>query len=426
MPSPTKIEIINTFAISLLRQNSLDDLLWSMAENIGTLLGFEDCVIYLKRGERLVQMAAFGVKNPAPRDIKNRIELGLGEGIVGCVAESAHPELIADVSTDARYIFDEFSGRAELSVPLLYAGEVLGVIDSESSRVNGFTHHHLDMLTTLANIAAPRIASAMSLQEKQQAEQALVAARNDAERANRAKSEFLSHMSHELRTPLNAILGFAQLLELDAEDFSDAHADSIGEILHAGRHLLDLINEILDLTKIESGRLEFSPRLVRIEPMIEECLALTTSLAEQRSIMMTRGPMADFTVHADPVRLKQALLNLISNAIKYNRKGGAVVVEARQREGMLRVEVIDSGPGIALERQAELFQPFNRLNADSSDVEGTGIGLALTRRIIEAMQGQVGVVSGAGKGSTFWFELPLENAGLLRDESRDELPAARA
>lgn len=412
MPKPSKIEIINAFAVSLLKQNSLDDLLWSMAENIGKVLSFEDCVIYLKDGECLVQMAAFGVKNPDARKIKNRKKLEMGEGIVGAVALTGVAELVPDISIDERYILDEFGGKSELTVPILYEGRVLGVIDSESSRVAGFDDNDFELLKSLVNIASPRIASAISQMEKEQAEKALIAARNEAERANRAKSEFLSNMSHELRTPLNAILGFAQLLDLDRGDFNEAQAEGVSEILHAGRHLLDLINEILDLSRIESGRIVMSLDTVAVEPVVEDCLTLIAGIADSRSITLTHGPMDGLAVRADRVRFKQALLNLLSNAVKYNRDGGVVAVEASRDDDSraLRIRVVDTGPGIPDHRLDELFQPFNRLNAGETEIEGTGIGLALTKRIVDLMDGKVGVRSRMGHGSTFWIELPLESS----------------
>ncbi len=240
-------------------------------------------------------------------------------------------------------------------------------------------------------------------------ERALIAARDEADRANRTKSEFLSSMSHELRTPMNAILGFGQLMEYDAA-LPDEHKDNVQEILKAGHHLLELINEVLDLSKIESGHIDLSLEPVEVCLIVEDCLALVGPLADQRDIQLSHKGLKGTAVRADRTRLKQALLNLLSNAIKYNRDGGSVRIEV-QREGTdrLRIRVSDSGPGIAAGRLKELFQPFSRLDAEHSDIEGTGIGLTITQRIVEMMGGAVGVESEAGVGSTFWIELPLES-----------------
>jgi len=253
--------------------------------------------------------------------------------------------------------------------------------------------------------------------EQVEAEQALIAARDEADRANRAKSEFLSSMSHELRTPMNAILGFGQLMEFD-ENLPDEHKDSVREILKAGQHLLALINEVLDLAKVESGRIDLSLEPVEVCPVVEECLSLVAGLAARRGVRISHVGLAGAAVRADRMRLKQALLNLLSNAVKYNREGGSVQLEVQPEDtGRLRIRVTDTGPGIAAGRLRELFQPFNRLGAESSDIEGTGIGLTITRRIVEMMGGEVGVHSKPGGGSSFWIELPFESGPGVRPGS---------
>ena len=247
------------------------------------------------------------------------------------------------------------------------------------------------------------------ISSRKKSEQALIAARDEADRANRAKSEFLSSMSHELRTPMNAILGFGQLLELD-EALSDENKDNVQEILKAGAHLLELINEVLDLAKIEAGHIDLSMEPVEVCPIVAECLSLVNALAHKRGIKLSHKGLAGMSVRADRTRLKQALLNLISNAIKYNREGGSVHIEVQTAEtDRLCIRVTDTGPGIPDARLAELFLPFNRLDAENSGVEGTGIGLTITRRIVEMMGGTVDVKSAVGVGSTFWIELPLES-----------------
>ncbi len=258
---------------------------------------------------------------------------------------------------------------------------------------------------------------------RKKAQQALIDARDEADRANRAKSEFLSSMSHELRTPLNAILGFSQLMEMD-DALPEEHKENVQEIIKAGEHLLVLINEVLDLAKVESGRVELSLEPVEVCAIIAECLPLVDALANKRSIMLSHMGLQGVMVRADRMRLKQALLNLISNAIKYNRDGGSVHIEVQEADQPekhgLRIRVTDTGPGIPKERLNQLFQPFNRLSAENSGVEGTGIGLTITRRIVEMMGGSVGVESEVGKGSTFWIELPMESAPDAEPEPRHD------
>ncbi|MBI5070057.1 MAG: response regulator [Deltaproteobacteria bacterium] len=235
----------------------------------------------------------------------------------------------------------------------------------------------------------------------------LNAAKVVAEKANLAKSDFLSSMSHELRSPLNGILGFAQLMESDTPPPTPRQQESIGQILLAGWHLLKLIDEILDLAKVEAGRLSLSPESVSLAEVLGECHALLEGQAQKRGIQVTfPRPDSHLFVHADRTRLKQVLINLISNAVKYNRALGTVEVQCAARApGRIRVSIRDTGVGLPPDRLAQLFQPFNRLGQEASGVEGTGIGLVVAKQLIELMEGAIGVESEVGVGSTFWFEL---------------------
>ena len=238
--------------------------------------------------------------------------------------------------------------------------------------------------------------------------EALKTAKMDAEEANQAKSEFLSRMSHELRTPLNSILGFAQILELGG--LTEEQGENVAHILKGGYHLLDLINEILDLARIESGRMSLSPEPVLIREALQDAVDLVRPLAIQQHITLSAevAMRCQHHVHADQQRLKQVLLNLLSNAIKYNRQGGSVIVSCVPKpEGVLRIEVVDTGIGIPAEGLKQIFKPFERLSADSTGVSGTGLGLALSKRLVEAMGGTMGVESSVGTGSRFYVELAI-------------------
>lgn len=231
----------------------------------------------------------------------------------------------------------------------------------------------------------------------------LQAAQEDAERANLAKSEFLSRMNHGLRTPLNAILGFGQLLGLSATAEQAVH---VREIVAAGRHLLTLIDEVLDLARVESGQLSVSPDAVALLPLLHECLKLVRPQADARGVQLLQPP-GTCHVRADRTRLKQVLLNLLSNAVKYNRALGSVSVACVAESGRVSIRVSDTGAGLTAEQCARLFVPFERLDAEARQIQGAGIGLALTKRLVGLMGGTVGVESTPGVGSTFWVRLAL-------------------
>ncbi len=252
-----------------------------------------------------------------------------------------------------------------------------------------------------------------------QVNEALLAAKNEAERASAAKSQFLSRVSHEFRTPLNAILGFAQLLAMD--DLDQDQLESVDHVLSAGRHLLGLIDDVLDVARIEQGRLALTLESVSLRRSLRECLPLLRRRAGWRDIRLDSEGLHGHVL-ADPRRLQQVLLNLLSNAIKYNRHGGQVrVTSALVAGARWRLAVADTGPGIPPDQLPRLFLPFERLGAEQSGVEGTGLGLAVTEHLVTAMGGRIGVESAVGAGSTFWVELPAVVGPL---EPEDAAPLA--
>ncbi len=251
----------------------------------------------------------------------------------------------------------------------------------------------------------------MDITQLKLAEERVIKAKETAEKANRAKSEFLSSMSHELRTPLNAILGFAQLIGMDKTLSEDQHTN-LTEIRKAGEHLLQLVGDVLDLAKIESGKVSLNIESVAPVELLDETLALLKTHAEAKSVQLClqTNELAGRTVEADRMRLKQVFLNLVGNAIKYNRDQGRVIVNCELIDQYnFRVSVEDDGRGIPKERQAEVFQPFNRLGAEMGNIEGSGVGLVITKQLVTHMGGRIDFTSEEDVGSRFWVDLPIRS-----------------
>jgi len=317
------------------------------------------------------------------------------------------------VGRDAREVLGEERFKINLpDVARAYAGEI-PVSERHFPATDGRPRLDLEVRhvagPTLPDGRRTHYVFGIDITERKLAQEALIAAKDEAERANRAKSRFMSMMSHELRTPMNAILGFSQLLLSDtAHPLTAEQRRYADEILSGGRHLLRLINDVLDLGRIESGRLAVSMAAVPLLPLLEQCLALMAPLAQERPVQLELADRdaLDCQVRADPLRLKQVLLNLLSNAIKYNRRDGQVTVRGSTNDGHVEVRVVDTGVGLTTDQRSRLFVAFERLGARGSGVEGTGIGLALSRQLMLAMGGQIGVDSALDVGSTFWIRLP--------------------
>lgn len=363
----------------------------------------------------------FGRDDPVGMEIHeldNLFGRALTEGRV-VVANQVSPEGAATPPPGGHPVIRSFMG-----VPFFEQGEVRGLL-ALANRPEGFEEGIARSLEPLLT-ACMNIVGSLRIEERRAAAEAglqrlnaelerrveqrtaeMKAAKDEAERANAAKSEFLSRMSHELRTPLNAILGFAQLLESDEQPLGAPQAANVSEIKRAGEQLLEMVNEVLDLARVESGRMDLKLESVPLAPVLDGCVAQVRALALRRRLQIRVDDPGASGARADPLRLRQVLLNLLSNAVKYNREGGSVAVHCRSvAGGRVRLAVSDTGRGIPPEFRSRLFQPFERLDSAYAGVEGTGIGLALAKRLVEAMDGVIGVDSVPGEGSTFWFELP--------------------
>jgi len=341
--------------------------------------------------------------------------------VLGCVPTELTRHSIFDV------IHADDAARAGAAVGALMDSGHSQTIELRLGHKDG---HWLEVEAILSLIPgegeARILLSARDITARKQGEEKLQAAKQEAERANAAKSDFLSRMSHELRTPMNAILGFAQLLEMD--ELNDEQRQGVDQILKGGRHLLELINEVLDIARIEAGRLSLSPEPVRVGEVVQETLQMVQTLADERGIRFENGIGAGSChVQADRQRLKQVLLNLLANAVKYNREGGLVRLSCGPAGDRVRFEVSDTGPGISPAGLDKLFVPFERLGAEGSGVEGSGIGLSICQRLVKLMDGEIGVHSVEDHGSTFWVELPsAEDPVQAFERSQPAAPVAGA
>jgi len=296
------------------------------------------------------------------------------------------------------------SSESTKNVPIIF---ISAVHCDDFFTQRGYEHGAIDYL--IKQVMPPRLFNKVAtfVALDQQAKQ-LFAARVVAEQESDAKSVFLSILSHELRTPLNAILGFGQLLTLDKEEVLTANqSDSVEHINRGGRHILNLVNQLLDLAKIESGQISFSIEEIDLDQAWRECLEFIQKSANEQRLVIDSEMRTNLTIKSDFTRFKQVLLNLLSNAVKYNREGGKLSLICEDvPENRIRLSVSDTGEGIPESKWGGVFEPFNRLGMESGEIEGSGIGLTITRQLVELMDGNVGFKSEVGVGTTFWVEFP--------------------
>jgi signal transduction histidine kinase len=332
----------------------------------------------------------------------------LGDGVVGRAASSREPIQIPDISQSRVYaprmreILALFGFHASLAVPLLREERIIGALVVRRKSTGEFRPEVVELLKTFATQSVLAIQNARLFREIEDKSRQI-------EAANRHKSEFLANMSHELRTPLNAIIGFSEvLLDPSLSVTDDERSQFLTDVLGSGKHLLNLINEVLDLAKIEAGKMELQIEPSLLQDVVEAVSNTMRSLAVKKSIDLRVGSderLAPFPM--DGARVKQVLLNLVGNAIKFTPEGGKVWVRADGKDGTARVEVGDTGPGIPVEDQERIFLEFQQAGSDAGKPQGTGLGLALAKKFVEMHGGRIWVESEVGKGSRFFFTLPI-------------------
>jgi signal transduction histidine kinase len=340
-----------------------------------------------------------------PESVAQEIKwLELGEAVSGCVARDQNRMVTENIETsnDERVQFVKgFGIKAYACHPLMSYGKMIGTLSFGSSKRSSFTDEELDLMNTICQQVAATMERTLLISE-------LTQKKEEAEKANLAKSKFVSMMSHELRTPLNSIIGFAQILEEDSRD--PGQKNRVQKILKSSRHLLKLINDIIEIIRLDTGKRQVTQESIVINMLMEDCIKIVAPLAEEKGIPIhyVSDPQTDWNIKGDSERLTQIMLHLLTNAVKFTHPTGFITVTAIRDEQQMKVVVSDTGVGIPYEEHEKIFAPFYKIFHKDLNIEGAGIGLSIVKRLVEEMNGEVGVRSIPGEGSRFWFTLPTD------------------
>ncbi len=408
------LEVLHEFTMRQASLRSVDDICWNIAKTAIAELGFVDCVVYLMDEKRshLIQRAAHGDKNPVEREILDPIAIPVGGGIVGSVAATGNIEWVNDTRVDKRYILDDSFRCAELAVPILLEGEVIGVLDSEHPEAHFFSDEDVKLFTTIASLASTRIHTALALERLEQQAEELIQARREAEIASEAKSRFLASISHDMRTPLTAILGYSKLLEEGRG--SQAEISSWQQAIVANsEYMANMVGNVLDLTALESGQFHISSDRIELNRWASDLESLVSQRAAKKgltffSIVEDDAPAE---IYSDRAKLTELAMNLLTNAVKYTFTGSIELrISGTHIQGVRGIAlcVCDTGIGIASGVQRRIFDPFTRVHDTERfpNIEGTGLGLSIVRQFVEALKGTISVDSVQWQGTSISVVIP--------------------
>ncbi|MGG3560539.1 ATP-binding protein [Neobacillus rhizosphaerae] len=375
----------------------LDALFQDLAEYLDLDVYFN--YLYDPAKSKIRLMNYTGIPEATAKEIE---WLELGEAVCGCVARD-RKRIVAekiDTSDDIRVQLVKGWGiKAYACHPLMSYGKLIGTLSFGSSKRSHFTEEELDLIFTICQQVATTLERTFLIAE-------LTQKKEEAEKANQAKSDFLSMISHELRTPLNSIMGFAQILEADQRDpLTAGQKDRVQKLLKASRHLLELINDMIEITRNQTGQRTLQVESVHLESVVEDCIKMIRSIADHKGISIT-SICHTGTIQTDSKRITQVLLNLLSNAVKYTPANGQIAVTGEPQGDGIKITVSDTGIGILQQEHEKIFTPFYRIFNKDMNIEGAGIGLTIVKQLVEELQGEVGVDSRPGEGSQFWFTIP--------------------
>ena len=422
------LEVLHEFTMRQASLRSVDDICWNIAKTAIGELGFVDCVVYLMDESRshLIQRAAHGDKNPVEREILDPITIPVGEGIVGAVAASGEIEWVTDTRGDKRYILDDSFRCAELAVPILSEGEVIGVLDSEHPEANFFSDEDVKLFSTIAALASTRIDTALALERLEKQAEELMQARKEAEIASEAKSRFLASISHDMRTPLTAILGYSKLLQGGHASQEQTSAWQQAIVANS-EYMADMVGNVLDLTALESGELRLSSDQIEIRSWAADLESLVSQRATKKGVAFFSivDDDAPSVIVSDRAKLTELAMNLLTNSVKYTFTGSIELrISAAGKEGSkaVKLRVSDTGIGIDADMQERIFEPFTRVHdtANFPNIEGTGLGLTIVKQFLDALEGSILVESAHGEGTSISVVIPD-----LSDQLKDNFSSNR-